>query len=319
MRTLLRLCIATVFLTTTDVWAYCIYNDSDTRVSLRGPGNNLGVWIAPGENVCCNYADTSCNASGQRDAMVKVELHFDDLDRKKGYYIEERTGDSFRQCGEYIPATSPLHVERWPLYVHAGGYARFGNHPSFKNTHYVSFANPAFLVRTFDFNDQLVKEYPCPNGKDMTRKLREGTHDERIEFIESDRPADHVKLIGYARKCLTASSRTVHAPLQLFTCDTKDSQRWDVLGDAIRLNGNNLCIASKSLTVGRIKTPPMILLDTCSGAAEQKFYVKDDRIKYNDECLDVQGAVSQDGTGIVLYRCKGVIEGQGNQSWIPTR
>jgi hypothetical protein len=184
----------------------------------------------------------------------------------------------------------------------------------------VSFSNPAYLVRSFDVNDEQTVEYPCPNGKGRTRKLREGPHGERVDFIESDRPADHVKMIGYARKCLTASARAVHAPLQLFTCDEKDSQRWDVLRDAVRLNGSNLCIANKTLTVRGVKSPfPIVLLDTCSGAAEQKIHVKDDRITHNDECLDVQGAGSQDGTGVILHRCKGVVEGQGNQRWIPTR
>ena len=319
MRTLLKWCIAAALLTTTDSWAYCIYNDSDTKVFLTARGMGMGRWIEPGQNVCCNYGDESCNKSGQRDTVIDFQLKVE-IERKNGYYGDESHGDIPKQCGVYTPPL-PFALDTWILKVQAGGYARVVNHPSFKNTHWISYSNPAYLVRTFNVDDKQIDEYPCPNvkSKGTAVTLREGPHGERMDFIESDRPANDVKMIGYARKCLTASARRVDAPLQLFTCDKKDSQRWNVLGDAVRLNGSNLCIANKTLTVRGIKSPfPMILLDTCSGAAEQKVYVKDDRIKYGDECLDVQATDARDGTGIILYRCKGDWEGAGNQRWIPT-
>jgi len=68
-----------VFLTVEGAEAFCVYNNTDTLISVyqtggHKTGRGFHKRIARGENECCNWSAKDCNKEGEKDSIVKFTV-----------------------------------------------------------------------------------------------------------------------------------------------------------------------------------------------------------------------------------------------------
>ena len=68
-----------LFLTVEGAKAFCVYNKTDKKISVRQVeghkmGHGLSVSIYPNGNECCNWQNKDCNKAGKKDSIVKFNV-----------------------------------------------------------------------------------------------------------------------------------------------------------------------------------------------------------------------------------------------------
>ncbi|WP_306215386.1 ricin-type beta-trefoil lectin domain protein [Actinoplanes sp. RD1] len=122
---------------------------------------------------------------------------------------------------------------------------------------------------------------------------------------------------GIAGKCLdVAGSATADGtPVQLWTCNGSNAQRWAYTPDA----GGSLRALGKCLDVsnGGTANRTKVQLWTCNGSGAQRWTTGANSALVNPQsgrCLDDPGASTTDGTRLQIYDCNGAAA----QRWTPT-
>jgi beta-glucanase (GH16 family) len=119
-------------------------------------------------------------------------------------------------------------------------------------------------------------------------------------------------ITGLAGKCVDvqASGTANGTPVQLYTCNGTNAQKWTVGTDGtIRALGKCLDVTAASTADGA----PLQLYD-CNGTGAQKWAVSGANDIVNiaeNKCLDVSGNNSADGTRLQIWTCGGT----ANQKW----
>ncbi|OPY72590.1 MAG: hypothetical protein A4E64_02848 [Syntrophorhabdus sp. PtaU1.Bin058] len=78
----LVLIILPAFLTVDSAGAFCVYNKTDTKIYVHQTGGQktgfldrgFEAELNPGDNGCCNWQDTDCNKSGDREGIVTFNV-----------------------------------------------------------------------------------------------------------------------------------------------------------------------------------------------------------------------------------------------------
>ncbi len=119
------------------------------------------------------------------------------------------------------------------------------------------------------------------------------------------------QIVGLAGKCLDVQwmATADGTPIQLYTCNTTDAQRWTLSGGTLRALGKCLDVQWGGTSNG---TP--VWLWTCNGGGAQNWTLRSDGTLLNpqsNKCLDVTGWATADGTPMQIYDC----HGGTNQRW----
>lgn len=119
------------------------------------------------------------------------------------------------------------------------------------------------------------------------------------------------QIVGLAGKCLDDRYMATDdgTPMQLWTCNTTDAQRWTISGNTVRVLGKCLDVQWGATGNG---TP--VWLWTCNGGGAQNWIMQSNGTLINpqsNKCLDVSGWGTADGTPMVIWDC----HGGTNQRW----
>ncbi|MGW8955817.1 ThuA domain-containing protein [Streptomyces sp. NPDC055709] len=120
------------------------------------------------------------------------------------------------------------------------------------------------------------------------------------------------RITGLAGKCVDvrAAATADGTPVQLYTCNGTDAQKWSRVGQTIRAFGKCLDIAG-----GATANRSPVQLHTCNGTGAQRWEVHTNSTLRNPQsgrCLDVPGGNSADGTQLALYDC---VPTSPNEQW----
>lgn len=65
------------FLTVNDVYAFCVYNETDTLIGAEQIHLFQGMSkdkIPPGDKACCHWSNKDCNPDGKKDSKVTLRV-----------------------------------------------------------------------------------------------------------------------------------------------------------------------------------------------------------------------------------------------------
>ncbi len=123
-------------------------------------------------------------------------------------------------------------------------------------------------------------------------------------FDRDDDFFKHKKSIGTGGgRCLDISRQVVDgAPLQVWDCNDRVNQKFEVKGQEIRIGGKCLDISQ-----GDKEDGARVIAYRCNGTENQKWSVFTGRIRsqMNNKCLDVVGGNYSKGTPVVMWSCHG--------------
>ncbi|MFI7078358.1 ricin-type beta-trefoil lectin domain protein [Micromonospora sp. NPDC049903] len=146
------------------------------------------------------------------------------------------------------------------------------------------------------------------------------TYDGQIERITGSGSKGRSPYVGLAAKCIDLSSGTSepNRPIQLYTCNNTQAQRWSFLPAPGQNNANlgtlsgydDWCVQPAANTAGSA-----LRLQRCDGTTNQRLErMSTAQLKHvaSGLCLAVQGGATANGTPIVLATCAG---GSAAQQW----
>ncbi len=120
------------------------------------------------------------------------------------------------------------------------------------------------------------------------------------------------QITGYGGLCAddSGASRQNFNPVQIYTCNGTNAQRWTVSYDTIRALGKCLDIAGGGTADGT-----KVDLYDCNGTGAQAWQPRSDKSLYNPQsgkCLDDTNWSTTPGTQLQIWDC---VPGQADQQW----
>jgi hypothetical protein len=134
-------------------------------------------------------------------------------------------------------------------------------------------------------------------------------HDVVEPTSESTAAATAGAITGLANKCIDVRWNATDdgTPVQLYSCNGTDAQRWTIDGDTLRANGKCLTTAGEPWSNA---TP--LTIASCDGSDRQRFTMSGTAIRNPwGKCVDVPSGNSDDATQLIIWDC----HGGANQQW----